>query len=262
MAFAARAGRALSRSLSFDRIADTYDATRGGFPVGRLFADAIAAHLPDAGARIVELGVGTGLVALPLTERGHTVLGVDLSTKMMAIARDRIGARVVLGDATRTPIATASCDSVVAARVLHVVADPAAVLTEAARIVRAGCPIVVILAGASRLDPRDDIDDATAAMRTGPLRGPDADATVALASVVGSLELVALDRTEPIEYAESPREHAEKVRGRTWSGFWEIDNATWARTADVAIEQLLALPEPDRARRRLRSNRVLVFTRR
>ena len=249
-------------SISFDRIADTYDATRGGFTVGRLFADEVTARLPEEAARVVELGVGTGLVAQPLTERGHTVLGIDLSPKMIAVARSRIGARVAIGDASRTPIASASCDAVVAARVLHVVGDPAAVLADAARILRPGGSLIVILAGASRLDPTDDIDEAAAEMRSGPLRGPDADETISLAARVDTLALAAADRTRPLEFDESPRDYAEKIRARTWSGFWEIDNETWARTAQPAIEQLLALPDPDRPRRRQRSHRVLVFARR
>ena len=49
--------------------------------------------------------MGTGLVALPLTELGHAVLGVDLSPKMIASARERIGARVAIADATAAPVA-------------------------------------------------------------------------------------------------------------------------------------------------------------
>ena len=252
----------MSRSISFDRIADTYDATRGGLPFGRRFADAFAPHLPPVPARIVELGVGTGLVAKPLTDMGYTVLGVDLSSKMLAVARDRIGARVAIGDASCAPIATASADAVVAARVLHVVGDPGAVLADAARIVRPGGPVAVILAGASRLDPLDDIDEATREMRSGPLRGPDFDATSQLAAATGTLELIADGRTEPIEYDESPLEHIEKIRARTWVGFWEIDNDTWSRTSQPAIDRLLALPDPERSRHRQRSNRLLVFVRR
>ena len=259
---AALGSRPMSRSVSFDRIADTYDQTRGGFPVGRSFAEAVAQHVPAPPARIVELGVGTGLVALPLTELGYTVLGLDLSSKMIAVARDRIGARVAIGDASRSPFASASCDAVVAARILHVVGDPGAVLADAARIVRPGGQVVVILAGSSLALPRDDIDEATSSMHAGRLRGPDADAVCELAAGTHSLELVELGLTRALEYDESPRDHAEKIRARTWSGFWEIDDETWARTAEPAIERLLALPDLDRPRRRRRAQRLCVFVRR
>lgn len=249
-------------SLSFDRIVDTYDQTRGGFPVGRRFAEAVEQHVAPPPARVVELGVGTGLVALPLTERGYTVLGVDLSSKMIAVARDRIGARVTIGDASRAPIATASCDAVVAARVLHVVGDPGAVLADAARMLRTDGRLVVILAGSSGHDAPNDIGEATREMHSGRLRGPDAETVITLARANGSLELVEQGLTRPLDDEETPREHAQKIRNRSWSGFWEISNETWARAAEPAIDRLLALPDPDRPRRRQRSQRVIVFTRR
>ncbi|MGW3271265.1 class I SAM-dependent methyltransferase [Streptomyces kronopolitis] len=40
--------------------------------------------LTHSGARILELGVGTGRIALPLTERGFAVHGVDASEQMLA----------------------------------------------------------------------------------------------------------------------------------------------------------------------------------
>jgi SAM-dependent methyltransferase len=252
----------VTRSVSFDRIADTYDQTRGGFVVGRNFADAVAAHVAPPPARIAELGVGTGLVALPLTQRGYDVLGFDLSSKMIAVARERIGARVAIADVTCAAIASASCDAVVAARVLHVVGDPGAVLLEAARITRPGGRVVVILAGSNQEAPTDDIGEATIAMHTDRLRGPDLDTVVTLAASTDALDLVARGLTDPLEFDESPRDHAEKIRARTWSGFWEIDDETWARTAEPAIERLLALPDPERPRRRQRSQRLAVFSRR
>jgi SAM-dependent methyltransferase len=252
----------MKSSVSFDRIVDTYDETRGGFTVGRNFADAVVLYVDPPPARIVEIGVGTGLVALPLTERGYTVLGLDLSSKMIAVARERIGARVAIGDASCAPIATASCDAVVAARVLHVVGDPGAVLADAARMVRSGGRVVVILAGSSQMDVRNDIDEATRDMHAGRLRGPDTDTVIELAAATGSLDLAERGLTAPIEFDETPRQHAEKIQNRSWSGFWEISDETWARTAEPAIERLLALPEPDRPRRRQRSQRLCVFTRR
>jgi SAM-dependent methyltransferase len=252
----------MKSSVSFDRIVDTYDQTRGGFRVGRTFAEAVEQHIAPPPARIVELGVGTGLVALPLTERGYTVLGVDLSSKMIAVAQERIGSRVAIGDASRAPIASASCDAVVAARVLHVVGDPGAVLVDAARMLRPGCLLVVILAGSSGQDARNDISDATREMHSGRLRGPNAETVIELARATGPLELVEQGHTRALEYDETPREHAERIRNRSWSGFWEISDETWARTAEPAIERLLALPDPDRPRRRQRSQRVIVFTRR
>jgi SAM-dependent methyltransferase len=249
-------------SVSFDRIAERYDETRGGLVVGRSFADAVCANVAPAPGRIVEFGVGTGLVALPLTERGYDVLGVDLSPKMIVAARQRIGARVAVGDVTRAPVATASCDAVVAARVLHVAGDPGASLAEAARIVRPGGRVVVILAGSEQREPTDDIGVVTAGMHAGRIHGPDLDGVVAFAEATRALDLVARGSTVPLNYDETPRGHAGRIRARIWSGSWDVDDETWARTAEPVIARLLALPDPDRPRPRRRAQRLAVFARR
>jgi len=53
------------------------------------------------GGRALEFAVGTGRVALPLSDRGVTVAGIDTSAAMVGILRDKPGAdrvEVVLGD--------------------------------------------------------------------------------------------------------------------------------------------------------------------
>jgi len=252
----------MSDSISFDRIAERYDETRGGLAVGRSFADAVAARATPPPARIVELGVGTGLVALPLTERGYDVLGADLSPKMIGRARERIGARVAIADATRAPFASGSCDAVVVARVLHVVGDPAAALGEAARLARPGGRVVVILAGSDQERAGDDIAAAMGDLRRPRQRGLDDETVLALADSTRALDLVEQGLTDPLDYDETPREHAEKIRARTWSGSWDTDEETWARDIAPVVDRLLALPDPDRPRRRRRAQQLFVFARR
>ena len=72
-------------SVSFDRIASRYDATRGFPPgVGAQVGAAFRAQsgLP-VGARLVEIGVGTGRIAIPLVSQGYQYIGVDISLEMM-----------------------------------------------------------------------------------------------------------------------------------------------------------------------------------
>lgn len=53
---------------------------------------ALFARLADGGwRRVLELGCGTGRVAVALARRGLTVTGVDVSPAMLAIARERAG---------------------------------------------------------------------------------------------------------------------------------------------------------------------------
>ncbi len=88
----ATADRAGGGSVNFDRAAGYYDVTRGLPPeVG----DRVAARIEAAarpGARFLEIGVGTGRIALPLQRRGAWVAGVDLSAAMMATYRGKAAA--------------------------------------------------------------------------------------------------------------------------------------------------------------------------
>ena len=60
------------------------------------------------GGRALELGIGTGRVALPLSQRGVPVHGIDLSSAMVARLRDKPGADaigVTMGDFATTRVA-------------------------------------------------------------------------------------------------------------------------------------------------------------
>ena len=80
-----------------DAIADLYDEMHA-IPAGD--AVALIAELAGGG-RVLELGVGTGRVALPLAARGLEVHGVDVSDAMLDRLRSKPGAdrvRIVKGD--------------------------------------------------------------------------------------------------------------------------------------------------------------------
>jgi SAM-dependent methyltransferase len=85
-----------------DRIADFYDELIGTLftPAATDRAVAFLADLAGTG-RALELGIGTGRIAIPLTERGVTVTGVDASEAMVARLRARPGGDaipIVIGD--------------------------------------------------------------------------------------------------------------------------------------------------------------------
>ena len=68
------------RSISFDRIADRYDETRGGERRGQLVATEIEPYFGRP-RRVLEVGVGTGIVASALAQFGRTVVGADISAE-------------------------------------------------------------------------------------------------------------------------------------------------------------------------------------
>jgi ubiquinone/menaquinone biosynthesis C-methylase UbiE len=122
-------------SVPFDRVAATYDATRGGMERGRRLAGVLAGLLPSQGT-LLEIGVGTGAVSAGLAELGRDIVGVDLSRPMLAVARERLPGRVAAADALRLPVRTGSVAGACLIHVLHLVAEIPATLAEAARVLR------------------------------------------------------------------------------------------------------------------------------
>jgi ubiquinone/menaquinone biosynthesis C-methylase UbiE len=231
-------------SIVFDRIADSYDETRGGMERGRVAAEALHRLLP-AGP-LLEVGVGTGLVAAALTERGPRPVGVDLSRPMLARAAGRVPGRVAVGDAQRLPVGTDSVAGAYLVHVLHLVGDPAGVLAEAARVVRPGGRVVTSAFPDDPLD--DDLHEVFRAVREQleAERRPDDVATVlGHARAAG---LVEADRVELRRPGSTPREAAERLATRSLSWMWTVDDDAWSRHVPAALDRLRALPGQDRPR--------------
>ena len=90
-----------------------------------------------ARGRVLEVAVGTGR-SLPFYGDDITLTGVELSSEMLAIARDRaaelsISADLRQGDAAHLPVDDASFDTVVCALSLCTIPDPARALAEMKR---------------------------------------------------------------------------------------------------------------------------------
>ena len=89
-------------------VAERYDATSAAMfdPAVLDPAVALLAELADGG-RALEFAVGTGRVALPLSERGVPVSGIELSPHMADKLREKPGAQrveVTVGDMTSTRV--------------------------------------------------------------------------------------------------------------------------------------------------------------
>ena len=96
----------------------------------RAWAELLLPLLPPAPARVADLGCGTGSVSLLLAGAGHEVHGVDLSPRMVDLARGKAAAaalpvRFGVADAARPPLAPGSVDVVLARHVLWALPDPA-----------------------------------------------------------------------------------------------------------------------------------------
>lgn len=103
--------------------------------------------LPREPADVLDLGCGTGSLALLAAERGHRVTGVDLSPRMVELARRKLagtGAGVLVGDVQAPPVAGRTFDVVLARHVLWVVDDPEAVLRQWVSLLRPGGRLVLV----------------------------------------------------------------------------------------------------------------------
>jgi demethylmenaquinone methyltransferase/2-methoxy-6-polyprenyl-1,4-benzoquinol methylase len=137
----------------FERIVGRYDLMNRLMTLGRDRAwrrAAVEAVAPRTEGRALDLGCGTGDLALELARAGVTsVVGVDPVPAMLAVARrklDRGGARVALveGDALGLPFADGSFDCVVSAFVMRNLADLPRALAEQRRVLQAGGRIGIL----------------------------------------------------------------------------------------------------------------------
>lgn len=124
-------------AAEFDRISEVYDETRDPLDPSTVGALAESLHLAGV-TSVLEVGVGTGRVAIPLGERGLEVTGLDASRGMLARARSKGLVRLLRGSALHLPLGDGAFDAILFVHVLHVLDDPLAALREATRVGRVG----------------------------------------------------------------------------------------------------------------------------
>jgi SAM-dependent methyltransferase len=126
---------------AFDHTVDFYDETRGlSRDAMEVTTELLAAELHGC-RRVLEVGVGTGLLALPLSGKGFRVDGIDVSEPMLRRLREkgsdgRIGLAVAAAE--RLPFGSHAFDGAYLRHVLHLIPDWHAALAEVVRVVRPG----------------------------------------------------------------------------------------------------------------------------
>jgi ubiquinone/menaquinone biosynthesis C-methylase UbiE len=124
-------------SRDFDMLSNVYDVTRQ--PLDPVTFQRLVEYLEEHGwSAILEVGVGTGRIALPLVDRGFRVVGVDASRGMLGRAVEKGLPYLVRGNAYRLPFSDGSFDTALFVHVLHILERPELGLREAARVGRHG----------------------------------------------------------------------------------------------------------------------------
>jgi SAM-dependent methyltransferase len=199
-------------TISFDRAAEFYDATRDvGDEATAETIDYLAASLEGRG-RVLEIGVGTGILALPLVTRGHDVVGIDVSTAMLAKLRRKAGAerlRLLEADARSLPFPDGAFAAAYLRHVLHLIPGWTAATGELCRVVEPGGPIMVDAGRASSPEWRE----FWAAIA--PALGPEA-------------EPPGLDLTRDGEEALNEGLRAAGAQADGMTSFWYPGRDTWA----------------------------------
>jgi ubiquinone/menaquinone biosynthesis C-methylase UbiE len=125
----------------YDRIGATYDATRHADP--DLSVNLIRLLDRPNGARLLDIGCGTGNYTLALSEAGYGIIGLDRSQRMLGQARQKSGGLALVGgDAAALPFPARRFDGVICTLALHHFADLETSFAEARRVLNGGRLVV------------------------------------------------------------------------------------------------------------------------
>ncbi|MGW1226748.1 class I SAM-dependent methyltransferase [Streptomyces sp. NPDC002530] len=127
-----------SQARSFDTAAASYAANRPSYPAELLDAvEELTGH-PWDGARVADIGAGTGLATMLLRARGANVIAVEPGAGMAAQFRLSLpDVPLVIGDGNNLPLASASVDVLTYAQAWHWT-DQHKSVPEALRVLRTG----------------------------------------------------------------------------------------------------------------------------
>ncbi len=234
-------GLVSGRSVSFDRAAEYYDETRTTDASSLLaILDLLEEEVCSRGP-VLELGVGTGQLALPLAERGAQVIGLDLSADMMAVLRSKAtrgpGLPLMQADATRVPVRDASLGGAYARWVLHLVPEWMQALGELDRIVVPGGKVAIEPGGFSGpfreiyLRYKQMLGDAVVAVGLSAV-----DRDEQLDQGFGSLGWV-VRREVPVTYDRTVtlREVFEEIPRKRWSWTWRVPDDELVSTTRAVL---------------------------
>lgn len=134
------------RVIDFGRAAADYERFRPGFP-DALFERLLSEGWIAPGQRVLDLGTGTGTLALGFAERGFEATGVDIAPELLDVARNHaqdlgLSARFVERSAEATGLTSGAYDVVTVGQCWWWF-DEGAALTEVERLLVVGGRLII-----------------------------------------------------------------------------------------------------------------------
>ena len=111
------------------------------------WAERLRDWLPERAGDVLDLGCGTGSLALLAAGQGHRVTGVDRSPAMVALAREKLAGRdavFLVGDAAAPPVGEERYDTVLVRHVLWTLPEPDRALRHWRGLLRPGGRLVLV----------------------------------------------------------------------------------------------------------------------
>lgn len=221
-------------SVNFDRASDFYDATRGFPPevaphIGNFLVESGGLTATDS---ILEIGIGTGRVALPLAPYVRSITGADISRNMMQRLREKQKSEAIYlaqADAMRLPFADDTFDAGVVVHVLHLVSDPLVVISELQRVLKPGAKLLHCRGRVRGLF--DELNAAWQASKPETQSINRWDKINALLpengwQPVGEFQF-------PYTIVETPGDYLDKLQNRIWSATWALSDEEHAHSVEA-----------------------------
>jgi SAM-dependent methyltransferase len=128
---------------TFGSVAELYDRARPEYPA-LVFDDIAELARLEAGARVLEIGPGTGQATADLARRGYAVTALELSPELAAVARRNVPeAEIEVGDFESWEPREAGFEAIVAFTAFHWIA-PELRYAKPARLLQTGGALAVV----------------------------------------------------------------------------------------------------------------------
>jgi ubiquinone/menaquinone biosynthesis C-methylase UbiE len=224
-----------AESLVFDRAVEYYDKTRS-------LSSASMDKLVPLIRRTVgdgpclEIGVGTGRIALPLQADDTDMVGLDLSRAMMHRLVQNAGGvapfPLVNADASSLPFSDDSFAAALAVHVLHLIPEWRQALAELGRVVRPSSPLVIDIGRQTQGPFRDLLAEFAAAARIPDThRGVQDTDELDVAMAEMGARLIRTDVIEEVRSATYAKT-IQALETGTYSITWAADQATREKAAN------------------------------